>query len=139
MNTHSAFCTSCDRAVRLTWTPAPGHDGEANLRDAELVCLDFGERCATATCPISHLPRVVMGVRLARSGLREGPWRTLHAYCEGCGSVQEQEVIDASYVVCTLCRSTNRWVRLEADDAWVVALAPAVHGIPLPGATDVPD
>ena len=139
METQTAYCRTCDHPVRFTWTDQPSHEGQANLHDAELVCLDFDGACTSPTCPLSGMPNVVMGVRLARSGLKEGPWPTLRAPCEGCGTVQEQEVLDASYAFCPACGTTNRWIRLETEDAWVIALAPAVHGIPLPGAQDVPD
>lgn len=134
MNTETAFCATCDRPVRFTWTPSPSHEGEANLREPEVVCLEFGECCSGGTCPVSNLPKVVMGVRLARSGLREdAAWRTIRAPCEGCGAVREQKVIDPTYLVCPECGTTNRWAKLESEDAWIVALAPAIHGIPLPG------
>lgn len=140
MNTDVAFCTACNGPVRLTWTPMPSHDGQAPLHDSELVCLEFRDRCGSTTCPHGRVPAVVMGVRLARSGLRpEGEWRHIVAPCEGCDAPATQEVLSDTHSFCPICGTTNRWMRLEVDDAWVLALAPAVHGIPLPGATDVPD
>jgi hypothetical protein len=70
METHIAYCSACDQAVRVAVTDAPVHSDQAPLRDGELVCLDFGERCTGSMCPMFGLPRVLMGVRLARSGLR---------------------------------------------------------------------
>ncbi len=58
---------------------------------------------------------MVMGVRLARSGLRDR-WRTVTAQCEGCGQVSELTVVDREHAYCTICGSTNTWMVLEFDD-----------------------
>lgn len=107
METESVYCSTCKRPVRLTWTPMASHDGEAPLRDPELVCLEYGECCTGATCSVSEMPRAVMGVRLARSGLKAGPWRTLRAPCAGCEQEQYLELVDDSFAFCPVCGTTN--------------------------------
>ncbi len=57
-----------------------------------------------------------MGVRLARSGLKPGPWTTVTAPCQGCGELSELQVLDESYAYCPLCGTTNRWIRLRVED-----------------------
>lgn len=52
MNTHLAYCSACDREVQVTlapdFTPEPG-----NLIPPEaMVCLDHGEVCTGALCPL---------------------------------------------------------------------------------------
>lgn len=125
MSTSTVYCTACDKQVHLTCTAAPLHEGEANLPDApELVCLTFGSRCAAGRCPISGLPSVVMGVRLAKSGLEpDEPWRTLRMQCDGCGRVTDQEVLDNVHAFCPVCGTTNRWFRINmGEEEYVVAL-----------------
>lgn len=124
MQTDLAYCPACDSQVRVALTPAPTHEGQANLPDApELLCLDVERRCLAGTCPLSNLPRHVMAVRLARSHLPgEGPTTTSRMRCEGCGQVAEMEVVDRTTLLCTVCGSLNRGLLLEMmERGWVVA------------------
>ena len=119
--TSRTFCTHCQKEVLVTVSAAPARGGQANLPDHdEVVCLDFGDKCDGDVCPLSRYRPVVMGVRLARSGLRQ-EWRTVRAQCEGCGQVTDLEVVDLEHAYCTLCASTNTWMVLElAEDGRVV-------------------
>jgi len=120
--TRKTYCQHCQKEVVVTVSPGSARDGQANLQDHdELVCLDFGDKCDGDVCPLSHFRPVVMGVRLARSGLRE-EWRTVQAQCEACGRVSELEVVDMNHAFCTLCGSTNTWMVLEFDDDGKVVL-----------------
>jgi formate dehydrogenase maturation protein FdhE len=62
-----------------------------------------------------------MGVRLARSSLRE-EWSTVKAQCEGCGQVSELKVLDREHAFCSLCGTTNTWMVLELDGDGHVAV-----------------
>jgi hypothetical protein len=121
MKTQLAYCSACDQQVRIMVTPAPLHEGHANLPDPEVVCLDFGEKCTGALCPMFGLPSIVMGVRLARSGLRAEPWTTVSAMCQGCGQLSDLQIIDRETAHCTVCGTTNRLIRLKGDaDDYVI-------------------
>jgi hypothetical protein len=123
MQVQTAYCSACDHDVRIAVTDVPVHGGQANLPDEpQIVCLDFGERCTGALCPMFGVGNVIMGVRLARSGLRE-EWKTLRAQCPGCEELVELQVIDASNAFCPACHVTVRYSVFEADDADYVALA----------------
>jgi hypothetical protein len=125
MNTMTVFCSACEKDVHLACTAEPLHQGEANLPDgSELVCLTFGARCTAGRCPISGLPSVVMGVRLARSGLpAEEAWRTIHLRCEACDIITEMEVIDNVHAFCPVCQTTNRWFKMNmGEEEYVVAM-----------------
>jgi hypothetical protein len=70
MDTQKLYCSACGREVRVAWTSAPLHGGQATLPDApELICLDLEQNCSnsTSTCPVTGLSRVVMSMRRARS------------------------------------------------------------------------
>lgn len=121
--TKKTYCTHCQKEVLVAISPAPSRGGQANLADHdEVVCLDFGDKCDGEICPLSRFRPVVMGVRLARSGLRDvGEWKTVKAQCEGCGQVSEMEVLDLDHAYCILCGTTNTWMVLAlAEDGDVV-------------------
>jgi len=120
MKSELAFCSGCGHKVRLVFTDPPPHDGQANLReDAEIVCLDFGEGCTAGRCPNTGRPGIVMGVRLAKSHMNDSSFKTVHARCEGCGQVSDLEVLDATFALCPLCNTTNRWVTLDLGESMI--------------------
>ncbi len=116
MKTQRAYCSACDQQVRIIVTPAPLHDGQANLPDSQVVCLDFGEKCTGSMCPMFGLPTILMGVRLARSGLRADPWQTIQALCEGCGVVRELERLGRDSAYCEVCGTTSRVVVMDLEE-----------------------
>ena len=120
--TLKTYCTHCQKEVLVTVSPGASRGGQANLQDHdEVVCLDFGGECDGEVCPLSRFRPVVMGVRLARSGLRE-EWTTVRAQCEGCGQVSDLKVLDGEHAFCVLCGTTNTWLVLEFDDDGKVAV-----------------
>jgi hypothetical protein len=123
--TQKTYCTHCQKEVLVVVKPAPQRGGQASLPDHdEVVCLDFGDRCDGEVCPLSRYRPVVMGVRLAKSGLRpQDEWRTVRAQCEGCGQVSEMDVLDLEHAYCTLCGTTNTWMVLALDEEGEVVVA----------------
>ena len=120
--TRKTYCTHCQKEVLVAISPRAPRGGQANLPDHdEVVCLDFGDKCDGDVCPLSRFRPVVMGVRLARSGLRE-EWTTVRAQCEGCGQVSDLEVLDQEHAFCELCGTTNTWMVLELDEDGEVAV-----------------
>ena len=125
METELAWCPACSTRVRIAWTPEPTHEGQANLPDGdEMVCLELSEDgCGPGTvCPLSSMPRSVMALRLAKSGLRESPAPTTTLCCDGCGQVAEMEVVDRTSLLCPLCGTVNRWILLELADNGRIAI-----------------
>ncbi len=121
MTERKMFCPQCKHEVTVTQTPVPLHGGHASLPDAgRMVCLNFGPDCTDDRCPVSKLPKTVMGVRLARSGFDAENLEHVQAVCEGCERLVEMAVIDESHAVCTECDTVNRWavVRLDGEE-WV--------------------
>lgn len=123
MKTEIAYCSGCGHKVRLVFTDPPPHDGHANLRDgAEIVCLDYEDGCSGGKCPMTGKSGIVMGVRLARSHLADDSFETVHARCSACGQVSDLEVLDEEFAVCTMCETTNSWVRMKLPDESEVIL-----------------
>lgn len=126
METQMAYCSACDQQVRIAVTPTPIHGGQAPLPDSpDVVCLDFGHHCTGELCPMFGLPRILMGVRLARSDLRPDGWETVDAPCEGCGRVTTMNVIDPSTAYCSICGGTSRWVLIRVEDGHYIAAGSA--------------
>ena len=127
METRTAYCPACDRAIEVGVTTTPVHGGQANLDDEpSLVCLDFGSSCTSTTCPVFGLPRVVMGVQLARSEFAD-QLPTYPGRCDACGQLTELRAIDRQTAVCSACGAVNRLVALRMDDATSIVVT-SLHG-----------
>lgn len=123
MSTQLAYCSACDQEVHIVVTPAPVHGGQAVLPESEVVCLDFGNKCTGSLCPMFGLPRILMGIRLARSGLRPTAFHTISAPCQDCGSIVDLQLIDNRVALCPSCGARNRWIRLNVEGDDYIALA----------------
>lgn len=106
MNTHIAYCSACDRDVRIMLPDEPVFDGQANVADPEIVCLEIGDGCTGSLCPIGAQPPRVMKARLVKSGvsLRLQPF--VRAYCEACSGDSDFVLIDREYATCPGCGRT---------------------------------
>jgi hypothetical protein len=125
MPTTTMFCNACQKDVSVTCSPQPLHEGHANLSDShQLLCFEFSTRCPTGRCPVSGLPSVVMGVRLARSGLQpENGWETIHMHCKSCEAITEMEVLDNVHAFCPACGTTSRWFSMNmGEEEYVVGM-----------------
>ncbi len=106
MNTHIAYCSACDRDVRIALPDEPVFDGQANLADPEIVCLEIGEGCTGHLCPIGAQPPAVMKVRLVKSGLGLRLQPFVRGYCEACSGDAHFVVIDTEHATCSTCGHT---------------------------------
>lgn len=123
MESRSTFCTHCKKDVHFVLTPSHPKQGHANLPDGnEVVCLDFGQSCEGGVCPLSGLPPIVMGVRLAQSGeSKTGGWSIVYAVCEECELPAEFKVLGPESGVCSVCGTVNRLALLKLEDGSYVA------------------
>lgn len=55
MKSHTAYCSACDRPVKVLV-----RDGFEADDPESLVCLDYGEKCTGALCPLFTVPTEVM-------------------------------------------------------------------------------
>jgi len=107
MKVQSAYCSACDRDVRIVMPVEPVFDGQANLRDAEIVCLEIGHQCTGAMCPIGAQPPAVMAVRLIQSGFKPVMQPLIDARCDACDQITKFAVVTADYATCTVCGATS--------------------------------
>jgi hypothetical protein len=68
MKMQLAYCSACDREVRIAFTDMPTFEGQANLPDPEVICLEIGHACTGSLCPVAAQPPAVMAARLVRNG-----------------------------------------------------------------------
>ena len=113
------YCSARDSNVHVVLTDEPITDGQATVTDTELICLEIGDSCTGALCPVCAVSRDAMDARLAKSGLRPEIRRKVASICEGCGRETELVVSSGGYVSCTECGSTWRWqVRERGEEEW---------------------
>jgi hypothetical protein len=106
METHKVFCSACDRDVNVVITDEPSQDGHANLHDAEVVCLEIGERCTGNLCPIGATSPTVMAARLVHNGLQTVMHPLVSLACDNCYRVTSHVLIDRRFATCTECGAT---------------------------------
>ena len=117
MGAERVFCPACGRHVELVHGVEPLQEGQANLPDPEMACLDVAEECGIAgRCPVLALPSMAVRQRLARQGLAEGRFARFQARCTGCDRITEMVVVGAAYSWCTECGTTAAtplWEEME--------------------------
>ena len=117
MRMQTAYCSACDKDVRIVVTDEPSEDGQANLHEAEIVCLEIGEACTGSMCPIGATSPAVMAARLVRNGLQTLVQPIVDARCAGCDRVTRHIVIEPTRARCTECGTVS-------DRATLVVVTP---------------
>jgi hypothetical protein len=74
MNTHLAYCSGCDRRVRVMVNPKALASGRKPT-EKDLICLEHGDTCTGNLCPLFDVPPAEMQERF-RSLLDPGGDRT---------------------------------------------------------------
>jgi hypothetical protein len=64
-----AYCSACDRQVRVTLRPGADSD---DPQPEDLVCLDHGTVCTGSLCPLFLVPPPEMKERLEKMAEEEG-------------------------------------------------------------------
>jgi hypothetical protein len=70
MKTHLAYCSACDREVKVTLMPGVELEPGQPIPPDAVVCLDHGVTCTGALCPLFSVPPEQLEENLERSGLR---------------------------------------------------------------------
>ena len=103
MQTQTAFCSACDKDVRIVITDEPSQDGHANLHESEVVCLEIGDHCTGSMCPIGAASPTIMAARLVRNGLQTVMQPMLIAPCPGCARETRHIVASRGEATCLEC------------------------------------
>ena len=115
MKSHRLFCSACDREVNVMITDAPLLDGPVTLHDEEVVCLEIGDKCTGALCPLGAVEPNAMVARIVRNGLSLDGLRTLPAKCPECGRETEMVLYGKGYAACSECGRPARWTVDHAE------------------------
>jgi hypothetical protein len=71
MEVRTAYCSACDRNVRVVLKPGADDEGQAP-EASDLICLEHGETCTGDMCPIFDVPTEQMRENLKRLLEEEG-------------------------------------------------------------------
>ena len=110
MKSHQMYCGACDREVRVLITPGPGAEGQAPLRDSEIVCLEIGSQCTGNMCPLGAAEPSAMVGRIIRNGVPLTTLSTVVATCPACGIEAEMVLYGEGWAACSICGTAARWV-----------------------------
>lgn len=116
MKTVNAYCSACDQQVRLVLTDEPVQDDPSPIHDREVVCLEIGEHCSGALCPVGAVPPMVMAARLVRNGLQTSMQPIVKGQCPACDAEADMVIVSREYCVCSLCGTTSRRDALALPD-----------------------
>lgn len=68
MRMYRAYCSACDRPVRvIPITEFPPEVRPEHATETSVVCLDYGEECTGALCPLFEVPTSEMRELLERT------------------------------------------------------------------------
>jgi hypothetical protein len=67
MKKHLAYCSACDREVEVTLAPDYEHQPGEPIPPEAMVCLDHGDVCTGALCPLFGVPPTQLKANLERS------------------------------------------------------------------------
>lgn len=108
MKAINAYCSACDQEVRLVLTDEPIADDPSPIHDREVVCLEIGEHCSGALCPVGAVPAVVMAARLVRNGLQTEMQPIVKGHCPGCENTTDIVIVSRDYCICSHCGTTSK-------------------------------
>jgi hypothetical protein len=74
METHTIYCSACDRNVAVAFPSTPHPPGSAGAEvDPSGICMDYcSEQCTGTACALFDLPSSQMGERLKRTLAERG-------------------------------------------------------------------
>lgn len=117
MQSTQLYCRNCNQPVRVVITEGVHHDGQAEVHDEEVVCLDLGESC-TGTCPLGAVEPDAMVARIIKNGLPLDGLKTVRAHCPTCDAEAEMALYGAGRAACTVCGTSARWAVDHAEPRW---------------------
>lgn len=109
MNVTTMYCSGCDREVAVVVTDGAVEIAQANVTEAELVCLEVGTHCTGSLCPLGAAEPNGMVHRLIRHGLPTDQLTRVSAYCEACGLESEFALVGENRASCLVCGTTRPW------------------------------
>lgn len=81
MDVRTAYCSACDRNVRVVMAPGVEPEAVRPYDPSELVCLEYGDTCTGDLCPVFKVPTEEMKAKFEK--LEEAEGRSAPADPEG--------------------------------------------------------
>jgi hypothetical protein len=107
MEIRTMYCSGCDRNVRvLLPDDVTGHP-QANVHDAELICMELGDWCSGALCPLGAAEPHAMVRRLIQEGLSLDHLQRSRGWCEDCGAESDFVFYASQSAACTVCGTSR--------------------------------
>ena len=101
------YCGARDQDVSVAVLEAPAHDGQANLLDTDVVCLEVTAHCSGSMCPIGAESPSAFVSRMTHDGVLDERIVASVAFCEVCRGVTELVLFDRGQAVCTVCGASS--------------------------------
>jgi len=103
------YCGACDRTVRVLVTEMASVEGQAPATDAELVCLEVGDKCTGGMCPVGAGGPSGMVRRIVQNGFPLDSLRISKGHCPSCDMDAEMIRFGQDQAGCSICGSIGRW------------------------------
>jgi len=107
MKPQMVYCSGCDRNVQVLLEDAGHDDAQASVHDPEIICLEIGDWCTGALCPLGAAEPNAMVSRLIRSGLPMDYVAFQLGFCEACGMTSTMALYGQNMEACTVCGTTR--------------------------------
>lgn len=103
MKVQKMYCSGCDRDVPVLIGDVVDHETQANIQDSEMVCLEIGDWCTGAMCPLGAAEPNAMVARLVRSGQPLDGLTLVRGWCPECERTTDLALYGGDRSACTEC------------------------------------
>ncbi len=116
MEVRTMYCSGCDHDVRVLMPDAAAEDPQANVPDAELVCMELGDWCNGALCPLGAAEPHAMVRRLIHEGMPLDHLRSARGWCDSCAMDGDFVLYAGQSAACTVCGTSRPRSGLAVPD-----------------------
>ncbi len=107
MEIRTMYCSGCDHDVRVLLPDDASGDPQANVHDAELICMELGDWCNGALCPLGAAEPHAMVRRLIHEGLPLDHLRSARGWCDACAMDSDFVLYASQSAACTVCGTSR--------------------------------
>lgn len=107
MEYRTMYCSGCDRDVRVLLPDSGPADAQPSVHDFEVICVELGDWCNGALCPLGTAEPHAMVRRLIQEGLPLEHLRRVRGWCDACGLENEFVLYASQAAACTVCGTSR--------------------------------
>lgn len=108
MEIRTMYCSGCDHDVRVLLPDDASVDPQANVHDAELICMELGDWCNGALCPLGAAEPHAMVRRLINEGLPLDHLPGARGWCDACWMESDFVLYASQSAACTVCGTSRQ-------------------------------